>query len=56
MAVDISWYTLIFSLMARSMADEADTELVFEQFANRANAAVAEVVDVVDDADVLCAA
>ena len=34
-------------------ADEADAELVFEQFADRANAAVAEVVDVVDDADVL---
>src|SRR5207249_4571263 len=34
-------------------ADQADAELVFEQFAHRANAAVAEVVAVVDDADVL---
>src|SRR5207302_274552 len=34
-------------------ADEADAELVFEQFADGANAAVTEVVDVVDDADVL---
>ena len=34
-------------------ADEADAELVFEQFADRADAAVAEMVDVVDDADVL---
>src|SRR5216684_4217636 len=33
-------------------ADEADTELVFEQLANRANATVAEMIDVVDDADV----
>ncbi len=34
-------------------ADQADAELVFEQFANRADAAIAEVVDVVDNADVL---
>src|SRR5579883_1123488 len=34
-------------------ADQADAELVLEQFADRADAAVAEVVDVVDDADVL---
>src|SRR6202000_1459632 len=34
-------------------ADEADAELVFEQFADCANAAVAEVIDVIDDADVL---
>src|SRR6266851_4050777 len=32
---------------------QADAELIFEQFADRANAAVAEMVDVVDDADVL---
>ena len=34
-------------------ADQADAELVFEQFADRANAAVAEMVDVVHHADVL---
>ena len=33
--------------------DQADAELVFEQFADRADAAVAEMVDVVDHADVL---
>ena len=34
-------------------ADEADAELVFEQFADRAHAAVAEVIDVIDRADAL---
>ncbi len=34
-------------------ADQADAELVFEQFANGANAAITEVVDVVDNSDVL---
>src|SRR4029077_639439 len=34
-------------------ADEADTELVFEKFANRADAAIAEMVDVIHYADVL---
>src|SRR5579885_3292694 len=34
-------------------ADQADAELVFEQFADGANAAVSEVVDVVHHADVL---
>ena len=34
-------------------ADEADAELVFEKFADRADAAVAEVIDVVDRADAL---
>ena len=53
MAVDISWYTLIFSLMARSMRTEADAELVFQQFADGADAAVAEVIDVIDRADAL---
>ena len=34
-------------------ADQADAELVFEQFAHRANAAVAQVIDVVHRADAL---
>ena len=34
-------------------ADQADAELVFEKFADRADAAVAEVIDVVHRADVL---
>ncbi len=34
-------------------AHEADAELVFEQFADRADAAVAEVIDVIDHADAL---
>ena len=34
-------------------ADEADAELVLEEFADRAHAAVAEVIDVVERADVL---
>src|SRR5262249_47316053 len=34
-------------------ADEADAELVLQQFADGANAAVAKMVDVVDHADVL---
>ena len=34
-------------------ADQADAELVFEQFANRAHPAVAQVIDVVHRADVL---
>jgi len=50
-AVDISWYTLIFSLMARSMR-RGRCGTGFEQFADRANAAVAEMVDVIHNADV----
>ena len=34
-------------------ADQADAELVFQQFADRAHAAVAQVIDVVHRADVL---
>src|SRR5207249_9690635 len=33
-------------------ADQADAELVLEQFANSAHATVAEVIDIVDAADV----
>src|SRR5882757_2536309 len=34
-------------------ADQADAELIFEKFADRADAAVAKMIDVVDHADVL---
>ena len=51
MAVDISWYTRHLFLDGALHADQADAELVFEQFAHRADAAVAQVIDVVDRAD-----
>ena len=56
MAVDISWYTRHLFLDGAFHAHEADAELIFEQFANRANAAVAEVIDVVHRRRCSCAA
>ena len=53
MAVDISWYTRHLFLDGAFHADQADAELVFQQFADRANAAVAQVIDVVHRADAL---
>src|ERR1700756_3593003 len=54
MAVDISWYTLIFSLMARSMRTRPMRNWVSRSSPPaRTTAAVAEMVDVVHHADVL---
>jgi len=49
MALTISWYTLIFSLMARSMADQP-MRLICDSSPHRWTG-VCEIVDVVDDAD-----
>jgi hypothetical protein len=52
-AESMSWWTDIFSLMARSMRTRPMRNWFSKQLAHRAHAAVAEVVDVVDAADVL---
>ena len=51
MAVDISWYTDIFSLMARSMRTKPMRNWFSSSSPDRAHAAVAQVIDVVHRAD-----